>query len=205
MLLFNDGVSLTLLVDIKTSALQPGKVSCTYCIAHSRTPWFLAKNVWHHINRPSHTKAAAEAKVKQETKVIVDRLRGESVQRLQESGRRYAQISSSQQLEIPALTVPAPKVDEQQMWDEFESDQSKASLLNTNAASQFNPAQQREVDFNRALDRAEVNGSTEWGFDDFGMECDVDETLTNVMQNLGKSGEISCSRIQRTYNLIRPQ
>lgn len=125
--------------------------------------------------------------MKQETKEIVDRLREEGLQRFRESGHHYTQLSHSQQLEIPATTRPPPEINEQQMWDEFELDRLNASLLDANAASQFNPAQQCKVNFNRALDRAEANDLTEWGFEDFGIECDVDETLTNVMQNLGQS------------------
>jgi hypothetical protein len=173
--------------DIKTSASQPGKVSCVYCATHSRTPWFLEKNLSHHLNRPSHLKAVAEAQAKQETKEIVDRLRDEGLQQLQESGHFYAQLSHSRQLGIPPAMIPPQGVDEKEMWDDFELDRSNPSFLDASVASQYSPSEQNEIEFNRALDRAEAGDPTEWGFEDFDTECDVDETLTNVMQNLGQS------------------
>ena len=125
--------------------------------------------------------------MKQETKEITDHLREEGLERLQESGHRYAQLSHLRQPEVPTTTRPPPEIDEQRMWDEFESDRLDTSLPDANAANQFNLAQWHEIEFNRTLDRAETSNSTEWGTEDFGIECDVDETLTNVMQDLGQS------------------
>jgi hypothetical protein len=61
------------------------------------------------------------------------------------------------------------------------------SLLDANSPSQIDPVRQQEAEFNRAIDRAEMNVSIEWDFEGFNIESDVDETLTNVMQNLGQS------------------
>jgi hypothetical protein len=92
----------------------------------------------------------------------------------------------SRQLEVPVLKESPPEIDEQEMWDEFESGRSRTSLLDANSADGFNPGQKHEAEFIRALDRAGVNDPAEWGFMDFDVECDVDETQTNVMQGLGQ-------------------
>ena len=144
----------------------------------------MEKNLSHHLNRPSHLKAVAEAETKQETLEILDRLRNKGLQRLQESGQFYAELSRSNQLEVPPTTIPLLEANEQEMWDEFELERSNTSLLD---ASQYDPSERREIEFNRVLDRAEAGGSTEWDFEGFDIECDVDETLTNVMQNLRRS------------------
>ena len=65
---------------------------------------------------------------------------------------------------------------------------SSASLLDVNSTDQFNPAEQYETEFYKALDRAKTNfDPTRRGFEEFEAECDVDETLINAIQNLGQS------------------
>ena len=74
------------------------------------------------------------------------------------------------------------------MWDEFELDQSSASLLDANSTDQFNPTERQEAEFYRALDSAKMDfDPAGWGFGKFNIGHDVDDTLTNVMQNLGQS------------------
>jgi len=179
---------LTALTDIKTSVSQPGKVSCEFCAGYSKTPWFLVKNLPQHLKCASHIKSAGEEQARREAKELLDRLRAEDLERLQQTDFQYAPLSHSRQAEAPIPRKPPPDTDEQQMWDAFELDQSGESLLDANPTDQSNPMEQREAEFYKALDRAEMNSNpTEWGFEEFSVECDVDETLTNVMQDLGQS------------------
>jgi len=173
--------------DIRTSPSHPGKVSCEYCSEWSKTPWFLAKNLPQHLKCASHLKPAGEEQAKREMREILDRHRAEDLERLQRSGDQYAPLSHVGQPERPVPAKPLPEANEVQMWDDFELDQFGSSLLDPNAADQFNPTEQQEAKFYRVLNRAEVNfDPTRWGFDEFNVECDVDETLTNVMRDLGQ-------------------
>jgi len=192
-------------IDIKTSMLQPGKVSCEYCAGHSKTPWFLAKNLPHHLTCASHLKSAGEEQARQEANKRLDLLRTKDLERLERSEYQYAPLSHSRQLEVPAPMKPLPEIGEQEMWDDLELDRSGASLLDMNSAGQLNPSQQQEIEFYKALDRAEANfDSTGWGFEEFDVECDVDETLTNVMQDLGQLQKDFVPESSETHNLIRP-
>jgi hypothetical protein len=145
------------LLDIKTSTSHPGKVSCEYCMNRSKTPWFLAKNLPQHLKCPSHLKAMGEEQAKRETKELLDQVRLEDRERLRRSEHQYALLSHSRQLGILGPTESPPEIDEQELWDEFESGQSRTLLLDANSASKFDAVQ--EAEFNRALDRAEVNDS----------------------------------------------
>lgn len=85
---------------------------------------------------------------------------------------------------------------EQQMWDDFELGRSGASLLDMDLTDRFDPTEQREAEFYRALDRADMNlDPNGQGFEEFDVERGVDETLTNVMQDLGQLQRF-CSRIR---------
>jgi len=73
------------------------------------------------------------------------------------------------------------------MWDDFELDRPSASLVDPNSADQFDPMEQKEAEFYKVLNRAETDFDLAgWGFDEFNIERDVDDTLTNVMQDLGQ-------------------
>jgi len=174
-------------IDIRTSASQPGKVSCEYCSAWSKTPWFLAKNLPQHLKCASHLKSAGEECEKREIREALNRLRAQDLERLQRSGHQYAPLSHVRQPEPPGLSKPPPELDEQQMWNDFELDRPNASLLNPNSEDQHDPMEQKEAEFYKVLNRAETNFDlTGWGFDEFNIERDVDETLTNVMRDLGQ-------------------
>ena len=146
----------------------------------------MAKNLPQHLNCPSHLKAMGEERAKKEAQELLSHLHAQERERLQQSGHQYAPLMHSRQPEVPVLKESPPEIDEQEMWDEFESGRSRTSLLDANSADRFNPGQKQEAEFIRALDRAGVNVSAEWGFMDFDIECDVDETQTNVMQGLGQ-------------------
>jgi hypothetical protein len=176
------------LTDIKSSPLHPGKVSCEYCAGSSKTPWFLAKNLPQHLRCASHIKSAGEEQARRETKELLDRHRAQDLERLQRSEYQYAQLLHSRQPEVPAPVKPLPETSEQQMWDDFELGQSSVSPLDADSTDQpFNPTEQQEAEFYRALDKANFTNvdPTGWGSKEFDIGCDVDETLTNVMQNLG--------------------
>ena len=82
------------------------------------------------------------------------------------------------------------------MWDNFELGRLGASLLDMDLADQFDPTEQREAEFYRALDRADMSlNPTGWGFEEFDVKCDANETLTNVMQDLGQLQRF-CPRIR---------
>lgn len=186
------------LTGIKTSTLHPGKVTCEYCAGCSKTPWFLAKNLQQHLKCASHLKSAGEEQVRRETKEFLDRLHAQDLERLRQSDYEYAPLSHPGQPEVPVLKKHQPKMNEQQMWDDFELDQSNASFLNVDSTDQFNPTEQREAEFYRILDRAEMSfDPTGWGFEEFDAERDVDETLTNVMQNFGQSQKSSSPKIRQ--------
>jgi len=121
-------------------------------------------------------------------KELLDHRRTRDLEQLQQSEYQYAPLLHSGQPEIPLLTKLPPETDEQQMWDDFELDRSNTSILGVNSTDRLDPTEQQEAEFYRALDRAKMNfDPTGWGFEEFGIQCDVDETLTNVMQNLGQS------------------
>lgn len=92
------------------------------------------------------------------------------------------------------------------MWDDFELDRSDASQLDANSLiDQFNPTKQCEAEFYRRLDRAETNlDPTGWGFEEFDIEQDVDETLTNVMQHLSQSQRGFVPESDEANNTARP-
>lgn len=143
----------------------------------------MVKNLSQHLKCASHLKSAGEEQARRETKEVLDRLRVEDLERLQRSENQYASLSGVRQTEVPVPVNPPPDVGEQQMWDDLELDQPSAPLLDTSPA---NPTEQQEAEFYRVLDRAGVSvDPTEWGFNEFDVERDVDETLTNVMENLG--------------------
>lgn len=193
--------------DIKTSTLHPGKVSCEYCAGYSKMPWFLAKNLPQHLKCASHLKSANEERARQETKEILDRLRAQDLERLQQSGHQYAPLSHLERPEAPVPTKLPLDIGEQQMWDDFELDRSNALLLDVGSADQFNPMEQHEVEFYRIMDRAEMDSDlTGWGFKEFDAERDVDETLTNVMQSFGESRKgFRTLESGEAYNLVRFQ
>ena len=181
--LFVSDLLLMVGTDIKTSTSYPGKVSCEYCSGCSR--WFLAKNLPQHLKCPSHLKSAGEEQAKRETKEALDRLRAEDLERLRQPGHQYASLSHARQPEPPVPINPLPEADELQMWDDFELDRPGASLLDLNV-DQFDPAERQEAEFYKLLGRAERDFDLSgWGFDEFNIERDVDETLTNVMRDLG--------------------
>ena len=184
-----DNLLLTVDADIKTSESHPGKVSCEYCSGWSKTPWFLAKNLPQHLKCASHVKSAGEELAKRETREILDRQRAEDLERLRRSGDQYASLSHARQPEPPVPTKPLPEDAELQMWDDFELDRLGTSLLDPNSTDQFDPTEQQEAEFYKALNRAEADlDPTGWGFDDeFNVERDIDDTLTNVMRDLGQS------------------
>ena len=75
---------------------------------------------------------------------------------------------------------------ERQMWHDFDMDRSDTSLLDADWTLQRDPMEQREAEFNKALDRAEMNfDPTSWDYEEFDITRDVDETLTNIMEDLG--------------------
>ena len=127
--------------------------------------------------------------MRRETKELLDDLCAQDVMQLQQSAEhQYATISYSRQPEVPAPTKFSPKIDEQRMWDDFESDQSSTPPLDVSSTDQLDPMERQEVEFYRALDKVCMDfDPTGWGFEDFDVEHEVDETLTNVMQNLGQS------------------
>lgn len=185
---FTSNPLLTVLKDIKESPSHPGKVSCEYCAGCSKTPWFLAKNLSQHLKCASHIKSASEEQARREVKELFNRRRAQDLERLQRSEYQYAPLSHLGQHEVPVPITPLPETGEQQMWDEFELDQSSASLLDVNSTDQFNPTERQEAEFYRALDSAKMNfDPAGWGFGEFNIGRDVDDTLTNVMQNLGQS------------------
>jgi hypothetical protein len=98
-----------------------------------------------------------EEQAKRETKELLDQVRIEDRERLRRSEHQYALLSHSRQLGILGPTESPPEIDEQELWDEFESGQSRTLLLDANSASKFDAVQEAEL--NRALDRAEVNDS----------------------------------------------
>jgi hypothetical protein len=82
---------------------------------------------------------------------------------------------------------PSPEVGKQEMWEDFELDRSSTSLLDAARADRLNPMERQEVDFYQTLDRADRNcDTTAWDLEEFDVECDVDETLTNIMRDLGQ-------------------
>ena len=147
----------------------------------------MAKNLPQHLKCTSHLKSAGEEREKQETREALDRLRAQDLERLQQPGREYARLSHARQPEPPGPSKPSPGLDEQQMWDDFELDRPNALLLDPNSTDQFDPMEQQEAEFYKVLNRAEKNFDlTGWGFDEFDTKRDVDETLTNVMRDLGQ-------------------
>ena len=86
------------------------------------------------------------------------------------------------------------------MWDDFESDQSSTPPLDVSSTDQLDPTERQEAEFYRALDKVGMDfDPTGWGFEDFDVEREVDETLTNVMQNLGQSRRaLFCSLMRLT-------
>ena len=202
---FKNEQLLTVLTDIKTSALHPGKVSCEYCVGCSKTPWFLAKNLKQHLKCASHIKSTGEEQARQETKELLDRLHAQDLERLQQSGYQYAPVSHLRQPEIPVPTKLPPEIGEQQMWDDFELDRSDASPPDADSTDQFKPTE-HEAEFYRMMDRAGTNfDSTGWGFDKFDAERDIDETLTNVMQNFGQSHKGFAPGSNVAYSPVRLQ
>ena len=203
---FHERPAANVLTDIKTSTRDPERVSCEYCAGHSKTPWFLAKNLPQHLKCPSHLKSASEEQARRETKECLDRLRAQDLERLRQSEHQHALLSHSGQPEVLVSQKLPPEIGEQQMWDDFELDRSDASLLEMNATDQSNPMEREEAEFYRALDRAETNlDSSDWGFDRFNTENDVDETLTNIMQNLGQSQKVFVLESDGAYDSIRPR
>ena len=161
----------------------------------------MAKNLPQHLKCASHLKSADEEQVRRDTKELLDNLRAQDVTRLQQTAEhQYATLSYSRQLKVPAPTKHLPEIDEQQMWDGFESDQSSASPLDVSSTDQLNPTEQQEAEFYRALDKVGMSfDPTRWGFEEFDVERDVDETLTNVMQNLSQSRKaLFCNMMRLT-------
>ena len=192
------------LTDVQVSGSHPGRVSCEYCAGHSKTPWFLAKNLPQHLKCASHLKSVGEEQARRKTKEHLDRLRAQDLERFQKSEHQYAQLSCSGQPEVQVPTKPPPGIGEQQMWEDFELDRSDVSLLDTDRGDQFNPMEQHEAKFYRALDRAGMNSDpTGWDFEEFATECDVDETLTKVMQDLGQLRKGFVSQFDRAHGTIR--
>ena len=196
---------LTVTTDIKTSASHPGKVSCEYCSGWSKTPWFLAKNLPQHLKCASHLKSAGEERERRETREALDRLRAQDLERLQRSGHQPVLLSHAMQREPPGPSKPPPELNEQQMWDDFELDRPSASLLDPNSTDQFDPMEQQEAEFYKVLNRAETNFDlTAWGLDEFNIERDVDDTLTNVMRDLGQMQRFTLE-FDGIHDQTRPQ
>ena len=177
---------LTVPKDISTSLVYPGRVSCKYCAAWSKTPWFLAKNLPQHLKCASHIKSASEEQARRETQEHHDRLRAEDHERLRQPTYQYALLSHPNQPKVPLPEMPLPDTNEQQMWDDFDFDRLGEPLQCPNLGGQVNPIEREEAEFYRALDRdgADLSSSGK-GFDEWDIVQDVDETLTNVMEDLG--------------------
>lgn len=160
-------------------------MSCNYCVAWSKTPWFLAKNLPQHLKCASHIKSVGEEQVRQETRERLDRLRAEDLERLRQPAYQYAQLSRPNQPEVPVPVAPPPDVNEQRMWDDFDFDQSDESLRHINPVD---PAGREEAEFYRTLDGASMDYDLAGkGFEEFDIVQDTDETLTNIMGDPGQS------------------
>jgi hypothetical protein len=185
--LFVSSLLLIVAAGIETSIYQPGKVRCKYCKGRSGNPWFLAKNVPGHLACASHLKSAKEEQVRRETREQLDHLRTQDHERFRQTGFQYVQLSHPRQPEVPVPMNPSPEIGEQEMWEDFELDRSSTSLLDAARADRLNPMERQEVDFYQTLDRADRNcDTTAWDLEEFDVECDVDETLTNIMRDLGQ-------------------
>lgn len=195
---------LTILTVIQVSKSHPGRVSCKYCVGHSKNPWFLAKNLPQHLKCASHLKSVGEEQVRQETKDLLDHLHAPDLEQFQRSKFQYAPLSGSGQPEVPVPMKPPPEIGEEGMWEDIELDRPNASLFDANWTDPSNPMEQQEAIFYRALDRTGTTlDLTTWGSNAFDIECDVDETLTQVMQDLGSSKKGIVSESDGAYSTTR--
>ena len=152
----------------------------------SKAPWFLAKNLPQHLKCASHIKSVGEERARRDTQEHLDRLRAEDLERLRQPAYQYELLSHPNQPNILVPATPPPDIEEQQMWDDFDFDQSGESLRHANPGDQVNPIDQEEIEFYRTLDRASADFDLSGkGLDEFDIVQDVDETLTNVMGDPG--------------------
>ena len=142
-----------------------------------------------------------------ETAEHLNRLRAEDLTRLQQSVHQYAPLSQLNPPEVPVPEMPAPEIGELQMWEDFD-DQPGEFLLGVNGDPQTNPVGQKEAEFYRDLDRAQMDLDPGiLGFEEFYVERDNDEGLTKVMEDLSKLQKSSklCPKMHEAHNLTRPQ
>lgn len=166
----------------------------------------MVKNLPGHLACATHRKSAEEEQERQRTRELHDRIRAQDLERLQRPESQCAPLSFSTQHDAPVTVRPLPNVDEQQMWEDLEQDQLDTSIADADRKGQFNPTEQQEVEFNKVLDRAEMNSDpTDWdSCEEFNIRCEVDETLTKVMEDLGQSQKFFVSECDRAYDPTRP-
>ena len=127
-------------------------------------------------------------RARQEKREHLNRLRAKDLERLRQPAYQYAVLSHPNQSEVSVPVMPPLDVDEQGMWDDFDFDQLGELLRCVNPGDRVNPVERGEAEFYKALDRAGMNFDPSGkGFEEFDIVKDVDETLTNIMQDLGES------------------
>ena len=151
-----------------------------------RHPGFSQKNLPQHLKCASHIKSVGVEQAWRETQEHLNCLHAKDLEWLWQPAYQYGLLLHPNQPNILVPAMPLSNADEQQMWDDFDFDQSGKLLHCANLGDQVNPIDQEEIEFYRTLDRASADSDLSGkGFDEFNIVQDMDETLTNVMGDPG--------------------